>query len=199
MNPSDPSHGEGADSSGYVGGIAADAPMPPAPTPDAGVPQTHIPDFSRREFALPELLDGPCTYADWRAASLDLARLNRLTGAYKPALSFLSRVVARTGVGYEPLHVVDVGCGHGDGLRTIYRWARKRSLPLRLTGVDMNPYAVRLARERDRAEYIPGGAITWVTADVFTWRPEQPADIVLSSLFAHHLSDAEVARGWAGS
>lgn len=151
-------------------------------------------DFSRREFALPELLDEPCTYATWRAASLDLARLNRFTRGYKPTLAFLDRAVACTGVGYGPLHVVDVGCGHGDGLRTIYRWARKRSLPLRLTGIDLNPYAARLARERDRAEFLPAGAISWVTGDVFAWQPEPAADLVISSLFAHHLSDRDIVR-----
>ena len=153
-----------------------------------------ITDFSRREFALRELMDEPCTFAQYRAAALSLGRLNRWTRGYKPTLEFLGRVLQRTGVGHEPLHVVDVGCGHGDGLREICRWAAKRSVPLRLTGVDRNPYAARLAKECDRREHVSAGTIAWVTGDVFAVELERPADVVVSSLFAHHLCDEEILR-----
>jgi SAM-dependent methyltransferase len=151
-------------------------------------------DFSRREFALRELMDEPCTYADYSAAALDLAKVNRLTRGYRPTLEFLGRVLERTGVTHEPLHVVDVGCGHGDGLRTICRWAAKRSVPLRLTGIDLNPYAARLAKECDRREHVSAGTIAWVTGDVFATKLERPADVVVSSLLAHHLCDEDVVR-----
>jgi len=165
------------------------------PLPGTELPEREtVPDFSRREFALRELMDEPCTYADYCSAALDLAKVNRLTRGYGPTLKFLGRVLERTGVTHEPLHVVDVGCGHGDGLRTIYRWAAKRSVPLRLTGIDMNPYAARLARECDRREHVSAGTIAWVTGDVFATELEKPADVVVSSLLAHHLCDEDVVR-----
>jgi SAM-dependent methyltransferase len=155
-------------------------------------PVATVPNFSRREFALREWMDEPCTYAGYRRAAEDLAQINLLTLGYRPLLQFLERVVSRTRVGYEPLHIVDVGCAQGDGLRTIHQWASKRSLPLKLTGVDINPYAARLARECDRAEHVSAGTIAWVTADAFAVSLERPPDVVISSLFAHHLSDAEI-------
>jgi len=94
------------------------APAPPLPVIPVPVVAT-MPDFSRREFALRELMDEPCTYADYCAAMQDLAQVNRLTRGYGPTLDFLARVLERTKVGQEPLHIVDVGCGHGDGLREI--------------------------------------------------------------------------------
>jgi SAM-dependent methyltransferase len=151
-------------------------------------------DFSRREFALRELMDGPSTYAEYRAGALSLESINRVTRGYRPTRNFMERVLARTGVGHEPLHVVDVGCGHGDGLREIYRWAAKRSVPLRLTGVDLNPYAARLAKERDRHEHVAAGTITWVNGDVFAAGFETPPDVIVSSLFAHHLDDATIVQ-----
>jgi len=169
------------------------APAPPWPhesTPEAASP----PDFSRREFALRELMDGPCTYEDYRSAALSLARLNRWTRGYRPILQFLTRVLQHTGVDHEPLHIVDIGCGHGDGLRTIYRWAAKRSVPLRLTGIDINPYAARLARDCDRIEHVSAGTITWLTGDIFSTQLERPADVAVSSLLAHHLSDNNIVR-----
>jgi len=157
-------------------------------------PPSSAPDFTRREFALRERMDEPCTYATYRAAALSLARLNRWTRGYKPTLDFLTRILQQTGVTHEPLHIVDAACGHGDTLRHISRWAAKRSIPLRLTGIDINPYATRLARERDRHEHIAPGTITWITANIFATNLHHPADIILSSLFAHHLSDEAILK-----
>ena len=168
---------------------------PPPPWPHESMPEVATaPNFSRREFALRERMDGPCTYEDYRAAALGLARLNRWTRGHRPILEFLAKVLQRTGVTHEPLHIVDIGCGHGDGLREIYRWASKRSVPLRLTGIDINPYAARLARECDRVEHVSAGTITWLTGDVFATQLERPADVTISSLLAHHLSDDDIPR-----
>ena len=124
---------------------------PPRPEEHVEEPLT-TPDFSRREADLREWMDEPCTFADWERTLQHLAKVNRLSGAAKPTLAFLERVVAVRGVLFEPLHVVDVGCGDGEMLREIYRWAAKRSMPVRLTGFDMNPYGARAARERDREQ-----------------------------------------------
>jgi SAM-dependent methyltransferase len=168
---------------------------PPPPCPRESMPEVAAaPNFSRREFALRERMDGPCTYEDYHSAALSLGRLNRWTRGHRPILDFLAKVLQRTGVSHEPLHIVDIGCGHGDGLRTIHRWAAKRSVPLRLTGIDINPYAARLARERDRVEHVSAGTITWLTGDVFATTLERPADVVVSSLLAHHLSDDDILR-----
>jgi SAM-dependent methyltransferase len=145
------------------------------------------PHWTRREFELNEWMDGPCTYEEYRQAALDLERVNRLTLGYRPALQFLERVVERPD--NAPLHVVDVGCGHGDGLRAIYRWAQHKNVAVRLTGVDLNPYAAQLAQECDRNAGIPAGSITWITADAFAASFDAPVDVAISSLFAHHLTD----------
>ncbi len=169
---------------------------PPPPRPDgATAPQAvTLPDFSRRQAELREWMDEPCTYADWNAALRDIAQMNRLLRGAAPTLAFIDRVVRTRGVGYEPLHVVDVGCGDGEMLRRIARWAAKRSVPVRLTGVDMNPYAARAARERDREQRVSAKTVTWVTANALKVELEAPVDVVISSLFTHHLTDAEIVR-----
>jgi len=148
------------------------------------------PDWSRREFALHEWMDGPCTYEEYSRGALDLERVNRLTLGYLPARRFLERVFERAGP--APLHVVDVGCGHGDGLRAVYSWAARKNIALRLTGVDINPHAARLAQECDRSAGIPAGGITWITANAFEAELAAPVDVAMSSLFAHHLSDRAI-------
>jgi SAM-dependent methyltransferase len=152
----------------------------------------------RRDFELAERLDGPCTFAQWRAASRQLATINRLTHAYTPAIELIAQIVKRRGIGYTPLHVVDLGCGSGDLLRAVHRWASRRSVALKLTGVDSNPYAARAARDADRREGFAAKTIGWITGDLFTNRVAASADtkpdIVLSSLVAHHLSSEDIAR-----
>lgn len=143
-------------------------------------------DFESRAH-LSEWMDEPCSYEDFRACLHDLAQVNRLTFAYRPTLQWLRSVLS---AGADPVHIVDVGCGGGDMLRQIEGWARRSGVAVRLTGIDLNPYAERAAREMTPTS----SAIEWRTGDAFSYRPDEPLDFVISSLFTHHLPDAEIVR-----
>jgi trans-aconitate methyltransferase len=136
---------------------------------------------------LSEWIDEPCSYEEFRDSLCDLTRVNRMLLAYRPTLRWLGRLALCPG---ERLHIVDVGCGAGDMLRQIERWARRRKLQVKLTGIDINPHATRTAREHESAE----SQIEWHTGEAYDYRPEQEIDLIVSSAFAHHLSDAEVVR-----
>jgi SAM-dependent methyltransferase len=150
-----------------------------------------VPDLSRRVLTT-ELMDtAASSFADYRACLYNLARVNRLSLAYRPTLAFCDALAAagrlrRT----KPVSVLDVGCGAGDMLRAVSAWAEKRDIAVELTGVDANPRAARAAAGLAR----PGERIRWVTADVFAYRHTGPIDVVISSLFAHHLDDAQMIR-----
>ncbi len=141
-------------------------------------------DFSRRAL-LSEWMDEPCSYEDFRECLRDLEQVNRLVMAYWPTLRWLRQFAIEKD---KPLHIVDVGCGGGDMLRRIERWAQKKNVPVRLTGIDLNPYAARAAREFTKQP----SAIVWVTGDAFSY--DGAIDVVISSLFTHHLPDAEIVR-----
>ena len=146
-------------------------------------------DFSRRVSPreLPELMDGDCSYEDFRDCLRSLETVNRWLLGYRPTLAWLKRLPLGLN---DPVHIVDVGCGGGDMLRQIAGWARRRrrSIAVQLTGIDLNPYAARAAAEFTPKEL----GITWVTGDAMVYRPEKPIDIVVSSLMAHHLEDEEI-------
>lgn len=145
-------------------------------------------DFSRRAET-PELMDGPdVDFETFRGCLADLAKVNVLTLAHRPTLAFLARL-HRDGLwpNDRPLMILDVGSGYGDMLRAINRWARKRGLEVRLTGLDRNPWS-----ERSAERVLGSAGIAWVTQDLFDYRGG--ADVVVSSLFAHHLDDASLVR-----
>jgi SAM-dependent methyltransferase len=143
-------------------------------------------DFSERVSprALPELMDGDCSYDDFRGCLRSLKQVNRWLLGYRPTLCWLERLPRGR---REPVHIVDVGSGGGDLLQEIAKWARKRNIAVELTGIDLNPYAARAA-----AEFTSKTTIAWVTGDALAYRPEKAVDIVVSSLVAHHLEDEGV-------
>ncbi len=125
---------------------------------------------------------------DFRRCLADLATVNRVTFAHRPTLAFLRRAVRRRpGAGFR---LLDVAYGHGDMTRAIRRWCDRRGIAAELSGVDLNPYSAIAAR----AATPESMRIDYRTGDVFDERPEPRPDYIVSSLFTHHLSDADVMR-----
>lgn len=159
-------------------------------------------DFERRIAPrdLPELMDGECTYEEFRECLRSLEQVNRWLLGYRPTMEWLARLPRGL---RDPVHILDVGSGGGGLLRRIARWTRRRGIAVQLTGIDLNPHAARVAAESTPKEH----GIAWVTGDALLYRPERPVDIVVSSLTAHHLEDEEIVvllrwmeatarRGW---
>lgn len=133
----------------------------------------------------------------YEAVLADLARVNRWTFTARPTLNYLDRAAGKL----KSFALLDVGFGHGDMLRAIGNWARKRGIETRLVGVDLNPMSADIARAA-----LPAGLnIDYRTGD---YRDQPEAfDFIISSQVAHHMSDsqldeflrymeAETARGW---
>ena len=122
----------------------------------------------------------PATYT---AVLGDLARVNAVTLAARPTLDFLGRALA----GRTRFRLLDVGFGHGDLLRRIARWARRRGLEAELVGVDLNPKSAAIARSATPGDL----AIDYRTGDYAG--VEGDIDVIVSSLVAHHMGDGELS------
>jgi trans-aconitate methyltransferase len=59
-----------------------------------------------------------------------------------------------------------------------------------LTGLDVSADAVALAREASPA----ASTIKWVCADLFSYTPQKPFHVVVSSLLTHHFKEDEVVK-----
>ena len=127
----------------------------------------------------------------------DLARVNFWTFASRPTFAFLRRASR----GMVAFRLLDVGFGHGDMLRRIARWARKRGIAVDLVGVDLNPKSEAAAREVTPLSM----PIDYRTGDYR--EVPGPFDFVISSLVAHHMTDEQLrdfirfmekqaTRGW---
>lgn len=135
---------------------------------------------------LEEWMDGQYAYADYRACIRDLEAVNRLLRGYQPTLRWLSNYITTH---KRPQHIVDVGCGGGGMLRALESSALCDS-NARLVGIDLNPYAARTAREITPRD----SHITWITCNALSYKPDASIDMIVSSLFTHHLSEQEIVR-----
>ena len=119
----------------------------------------------------------------------ELEVINTWLGGYKVVLDALEKVL----VGYSgpPLRIADIGCGGGDTLRHMAKWARRKNIKLQLTGIDANDFMVQYARQRC------GGfpEIGLEQHDVFSESFQQKRyDIVVCSLFCHHFTDEQLVN-----
>ena len=126
--------------------------------------------------------------ADFAECLADLATVNSVTVARPPTIAFMRRVSRGMKAGAQ-LSVLDVGFGEGDMLRRVYRWGVRRGLRMELSGVDLNPWSATAARAATPAAM----DIRFITSDLFDL-PWGETDVVISSLFTHHLTDAQVVE-----
>jgi len=134
-------------------------------------------------------MDQPSSYEDLRDCYRSLAAVNRLTWAYHPTIHWLNHFYYVLPRQTRPVHIVDIGCGYGDMLRRVHDWAEEKKLPVILTGIDLNPDAIRAAREVT----VPG-TVTYLAGNAFDFAPAGGIDLVISSLLAHHLPNPYIVE-----
>src|SRR5690606_7218226 len=144
-----------------------------------------MPDFSSRSREAELMDDQDLSYEEFRDCLRELETINEWTLAYRPTLRWLDRVLPAN----EAVTLLDVGSGGGDMLRRVEALARRSGRKVTLLGVDRHPWAQRAAREA-----APHSTVRYLQADVFALDPELPVDYIISSLFTHHLDDAQARR-----
>jgi ubiquinone/menaquinone biosynthesis C-methylase UbiE len=136
-----------------------------------------------------ELMDLPGADPVEHAGALrGLALINRFLGGSRAVLAELSPLI----VGLpQPVRILDVATGFADIPRAIVRWARRRGVRVEIECLDQSRQALELAAAASAAypelRFTPGDALSL---------PDPPAsfDVVLSSLFLHHLEGDQPVR-----
>ncbi|RYY38380.1 MAG: methyltransferase domain-containing protein [Chitinophagaceae bacterium] len=133
-----------------------------------------------------ELLDrDDIPFADIARNMHELDVVNTRLGGHAITIRGLKRVLHGHRGGL--LHVVEIGCGGGDNLRVLRNWAKRNGVRLALTGVDYNPACITYAEGRSS-----NAGITFICCDYRHMPASVQPDVIYSSLFCHHFTDAEL-------
>lgn len=146
-----------------------------------------MPNFSIRTL-LPEKMDQPGLAADeTRQALREIELINKLLGGYVVIFGALDNLEWNN----EPITIMDLGCGGGDMLRAIAKWANDKHRKVNLIGVDWNPVMTDYASEKSKD--FPN--INFRTMSVFDDElMNEKADITMNSLFCHHFDNDELVE-----
>jgi ubiquinone/menaquinone biosynthesis C-methylase UbiE len=142
-------------------------------------------NFNTR-ILLPEIMDQPgVEQNEIHKALEELETINKLLGGYHVIFNALEKIDWTI----QPVSILDLGCGGGDLLRAIAKWARHKKRKVLLTGMDMNPVMTEFARKKSAS--FP--EIQFITLNVFDERLlEFIPDVTMNSLFCHHFDNEEL-------
>lgn len=116
----------------------------------------------------------------------ELDRINRYLGGHRISLDGIRRLAGERRM-EEPLRIAEIGCGGGDNLRAIGRWAKKKGLPVRLSGIDINPSCIGYAQSVEGNR-----GIEFIRSDYRNVSFSEKPHIIFSSLFCHHFTEDEL-------
>jgi len=146
--------------------------------------------FARRSEKLERIDTGDYTLEEYDRFLVDIGKVNRYAGDSRALRTTLLNQLG----GSESFSVLDVGAGSGELLRETALFARKRGLNAKLVGLELNERAASTIK--DASEGFP--EISSVRADALALPFSSGSfDFVISSLFAHHLTDGQIVAALA--
>lgn len=138
---------------------------------------------------VPELMDDPTLdHAEHEKALQGLARLNSASGAVWALWRPIRRLANL--LGRRELRVLDIATGSADNPIALWELATRGGYELRIDGCDVSEVAVECSRLA--AEKL-GAPCNFFSANAVTDElPANQYDVVMTSLFTHHLAREEV-------
>jgi len=136
-----------------------------------------------RQSREPEVMDDPALpVLEHTHALRGLTRINRWSTSLRIVASPIV-ALARTN-GRAPLRVLDVATGAGDVPIGLWRRASRAGVQLEIEGCDRSPTAIAYASAQAQRA---GARIRFFAHDLFGDRSLGEYDVIVSSLFLHHL------------
>ncbi len=136
----------------------------------------------------PEWMDqGGIDAAAHDQALQGLRRINAVSGAVGCLFSPVQALAAALGPD-RPLRILDVACGGGDNTIALAARCRRNGLPVQVDGCDRSGQAVAIASRHGAGS--PLGT-SFFQADALVDPLPEDYDVMVCSLFLHHLEDAD--------
>ena len=146
-----------------------------------------MPDFSKRSYQK-ELLDrDDIPFEDIKQNMQELDFINTYLGGHSITIHGLQALLKAPVAHRQHITICEIGCGGGDNLRVIRNWCKKKNIPVKLIGIDINPHCIDYARSRKENEQIE-----FITSDYLHATFHQTPHLIFSSLFCHHFTNDEL-------
>ncbi len=116
----------------------------------------------------------------------ELDFINTHLGGHAITIQGLQELISNNPL-QQPLQVVEIGCGGGDNLRAIKKWADRKQQPMTLTGIDINKECIEHAMAHRGNQ-----GISFILSDYRQARLSSKPDVIFSSLFCHHFTNDEL-------
>lgn len=135
----------------------------------------------RKRSSQKELLDQDnIPFEDIKQNLKELNTINTLLGGHAITLAGIKKLLPQEN--NTPIHIVEIGSGGGDNLAYLQK---KLKGNFKFTGVDLKDSCIAFAQEK-----YPG--IDFICSDYLKAHFEVQPDIIFSSLFCHHFTEADL-------
>ncbi len=146
-----------------------------------------MPDFSIRSSDIEIMDDLACEGEVVNQTLRELETINKLLGGNYVTINALDKLIPGDS---RRVRIADLGCGSGEMLRLIYRWAKRKRIEVELIGYDANPFIAEYAARHTPEEW----NIQFRAIDIFSDQfASEKFDIILGTLFFHHFSNEQLA------
>ena len=116
----------------------------------------------------------------------ELEVINRLLGGNQVTINGLELLTKERN---DTIVIADLGCGGGDILKLVAKWATKKGKDIKMIGFDANPHIIEYA-EKNCSAY---DNISFEKADIFSDEfKKRQFDIIICILFTHHFHDDDL-------
>lgn len=142
--------------------------------------------LKQRSYQKELLDDAQIPFEDIKRNMQELAVINQKLGGHAITIKGVQNFLSNQNMN-ALMHIVEIGCGGGDNLRAIKKWADKKKLNLQLTGIDINKECIAYAESLQENK-----GIDFICSDYKTIEFKGNPHIIFSSLFCHHFTDEEL-------
>ncbi len=149
---------------------------------------TMFQDLSQRVPALEEMDREDIPKNALEGALKSLIRMNSVGNCAAIFWPELRKLLQQRTDANGPLRVLDVGCGAGDLTWRLEARAQREGYSLVVDGCDLSPVAISMATSLNEKQ---GAAGTFFVMDAVNDEIPEGYDVILSSLFFHHLDNEE--------
>jgi len=123
----------------------------------------------------------------------DIEFCNKLFGSNRALLDSLNKILDKypTHLKNKKIIVADLGCGSGDQILIMQRWAASHQINIHIIGIDANPYMIQHANKKLHT----ANNIEYKVMNIFS--PEfaqMQFDIITINSVCHHFNDDTLAK-----